>query len=134
MLTPEEYGAEISRRYDINGNKALTFGEAKEWAFCLAPFLDHPPPISDPENKNPVVTEKPVPEPEKSRGPDGPDEVGNAISASSSSEADFVMEISEEPEVTFANLGDRYDQPYYIYNCPCCPNNKGAVYSWCTLL
>jgi len=31
---------EIKRRYDIDGNDALTFEEAREWVFCFAPFLD----------------------------------------------------------------------------------------------
>jgi len=113
VLTPEEHGAEISRRYDINGNKALTFGEAKEWAFCLAPFLDHPPPVSDPaENKSAIVPEKPVPKPEnpvtatEPRGPvpvptlpDGPDDVGDELTFDEANESELCMASQSDPEL-----------------------------------
>ena len=38
-LTPTDYGREMGRRYDINGAGRLTYEEAQEWVFCLAPFF-----------------------------------------------------------------------------------------------
>lgn len=93
LLNPEEYGVEIARRYDINDNKALTFDEAKEWAFCLAPYLDDPAHIEpgtcmpgdpcDPDGEKiiPVV---------RAPGPDEPEEP----------EVTTIVEKTPEPEAT----------------------------------
>merc|ERR1711957_1050875 len=35
----DQYKREIRRRYDVNEDNELAVDEAKEWFFCIAPFL-----------------------------------------------------------------------------------------------
>ena len=86
--TPEEHATEVRRRYDLNDSGALAFGDAKEWVFCFAPFLEDfeperiPSPVSLASSEGDCHWSDPGSESEESEVESEDSEVENSVESS----------------------------------------------------